>query len=79
MSTSTMPDEWINPAEEFPEEDYTLLGVDSNAFSIMGHTTKWLKKTGNPRSVLDAYQAETMGGDYDNLLATSMRYLGMID
>ena len=52
-----------------------LVGVDGNAFSIMGWTTKTLRRAGANKSFTDAYMAEAMSGDYDHLLATSVAYL----
>lgn len=65
------PDEYIQP----DEDSSSLIGVDGNAFSIMGYVTRTLRRAGNPSSVLDAYREKAMGGDYDHLVATSMAYL----
>lgn len=55
-------------------ERYTLVGVDGNAFSIMGYTRKALRREG-----LEAYVDEMMGkamfGDYENLIRVCMEYL----
>ena len=62
---------WINPHAD-------LVGVDGNAFAVMGYTCKALRRAGNSDEVVAAYQAEAMGGDYDTLLGASMRYCGML-
>lgn len=52
-----------------------LTGRDGNAFSIMGAVTNGLRKAGADKTVIDTYQAESMAGDYDNLLRTAMKYV----
>jgi hypothetical protein len=64
--------DWVNP-------DADLVGVDGNAFAVMGFTRNALKKAGNSKAVIDAYLAEAQAGDYDRLLTVSMCYCGMID
>lgn len=61
------------PAEAPGSE--VLLGVDGNAFAVMGSTQKALKAAGASPDFLRAYQAEAMSGDYDHLLAASVAYL----
>lgn len=64
-------EDWIDP-------EVDLVGVDGNAFAVMGAVTKGLKRAGNPAAVIDAYRVEAMSGDYDHLLQVSMLYAGMI-
>lgn len=65
-------EDWINP-------DLDLVGIDGNAFAVMGAVSRALRRAGNPPAVVDAYRKEATAGDYDNLLAVSMAYAGMID
>jgi hypothetical protein len=65
------PNGWINPK-------FDLVGVDGNAFAVMGAVRRALKRAGNPPEVLDAYLREAQSGDYDHLLQTSMLYAGMV-
>jgi hypothetical protein len=51
-----------------------LIGIDGNAFSIMGVMKKALRKAGCKESVIWEYIAEATKGDYDNLLVVSMAY-----
>jgi hypothetical protein len=53
----------------------TLLGVDGNAFAVMGTVVKALRRAGAEQSFIAAYQAEATSGDYDHLLAASAAYL----
>ena len=51
-----------------------LVGENGNAFAIIGAVTKVLKRGGR-RDLVEAFQAEAMSGDYDNLLRTAMEYV----
>ena len=51
-----------------------LVGENGNAFAIIGAVTKALKRGGR-RDLVEAFQAEAMSGDYDNLLRTAMEYV----
>jgi hypothetical protein len=55
---------------KYPNITVNLDNVDGNAFSIMGHVARALKKHGVPKQEIDAYHKESMSGDYDNLLQT---------
>jgi hypothetical protein len=77
MSTSNpnppaLPAGWINPGAD-------LVGVDGNAFGVMGFTRRELKRAGNPTEVLDEYQRQAQAGDYDHLLRVSIAFCGMLD
>lgn len=58
------------------EDKYSLVGVNGNAFSVMGYTAQALKREGL-RDLVDKMHEEAMSGDYDNLLAVCMRYIDM--
>ena len=62
------------PTYDPPGSDI-FVGTDGNAFSIMGTTAKALKRAGASPEVIDEYRRKAMSGDYNNLLAVSMRYL----
>ncbi len=65
-------------SEEYVQPDdgsESLIGVDGDAFAIMSHVTRTLKRAGNSRSVCDEYRKLAMSGDYNHLLAISMAYL----
>lgn len=51
-----------------------LLGHDGNAFGILGICRKAAVRAGWDKERIDAVLAEMMSGDYDNLLATAMKY-----
>jgi hypothetical protein len=53
---------------------YSLVGVDGNAFAILGYTARALKRTGHRDLVEDMHKRAT-SGDYDNLVQVCMRYI----
>lgn len=55
--------------------DEVLLGIDGNAFSIMGAVRRALRQNGASREYIEAYTKEATSGDYDHLLAASVEYL----
>ena len=64
------------PARRFPETliraDLSLVGVDGNAFSIMGAVQRALRRAGNTPDDVAAVLAEMRSGDYDHLLQTAI-------
>ena len=57
-------------------EKYTLVGVDGNAFAIMGYTGTALKREGL-RNLVDEMRQKATSGDYTNLLCVCMEYIDM--
>lgn len=53
---------------------YDLVGVDGNAFSVMGYTARALKREGLGDLVEQMHERAT-SGDYDNLLCVCMEYI----
>lgn len=53
---------------------YSLVGVDGNAYSIMGYTSKALKATGH-RDLVDEMFRRATSGDYNNLICVCLDYL----
>lgn len=51
----------------------SLVGEDGNAFSILGRARAALRKA-RRMDLWDAFHKEATSGDYNNLLATCMRY-----
>jgi len=52
-----------------------LSGNDGNAFAVMGAVKSALKKAGASKEELDKYIADSMTGDYDNLLRVDMDWV----
>jgi len=55
---------------------YTLIGVDGNAFAIMGYTSRALKREGLADKVQEMHDRAT-SGDYCNLIAVCDEYVDM--
>lgn len=51
-----------------------LVGADSNAFNVLGLARRAAKEAEWPQEKIDAFMKEATSGNYDNLLATCMRY-----
>lgn len=58
----------------FAPSQADLIGINGNAYSILGTVSKGLKRAGNSKELIDQFMAEAMSGDYDNLLQTAMKY-----
>ena len=55
---------------------YDLVGIDGNAYSIMGYTARALKNEGL-RDKVDEMYSKAMSGDYYHLIAVCMEYIDM--
>lgn len=53
------------------KEEYTLVGVDGNAFFIMGYVLKCMRKEKKSQEEIDAYLADAQSSNYDHLVAVS--------
>ena len=53
---------------------YTLVGVNGNAYAVMGYVVQALKDTGLGE-LKDEYMNDAMSDDYNHLLVVSMNYL----
>lgn len=53
---------------------YDLVGVDGNAFMVMGYTARALKNEGLKDDVPEM-QSRAMSGDYNNLLKVCVEYI----
>jgi len=59
----------------FEQARVSLLGVDGNAFGIIGKASRALNDAGVEQTDIDAFRKEAMSGDYDNVLATVFRWM----
>ena len=57
-------------------EEYTLVGVDGNAFAIMGYTKKAMREQKFSKEEIDEMLKKAMSSDYNNLLCVCMDYVG---
>lgn len=54
---------------------YDLVGVNGNAFSVMGYVRNAMKETGFSRTEIEAYTKDAMSSDYDHLLTVSVEFV----
>lgn len=57
--------------------DVQLIGTDGNAFAIIGTVRKALRSAGASEADLAAFSQDAYSGDYDNVLATAMRWVNV--
>lgn len=55
---------------------FTLVGVDGNAFSVMGYTANCMKQAGLKDKIEEMYD-KAKSGDYYNLIAVCDEYVQM--
>ena len=51
---------------------YSLVGVDGNSFSIMGHVSRWMRIEGCSKEEIDKYLEDAKSSDYNHLLCVSI-------
>lgn len=54
------------------EEKYTLIGVDGNAFFVMGYVSDCMRHEKFTKAEIDEYVKKATSSDYNNLLCVSM-------
>jgi hypothetical protein len=52
-----------------------LTGEDGNAFNILGRVQSAMRKAKVDQSIIDEYIKEATSGDYNHLLATTLKYV----
>ncbi len=61
-----------------PKIEVQLSGRDGNAFAILGSVTKALRRAGISEEEREEFLQDAQSGDYDNLLATCMRWVTVL-
>ena len=54
---------------------YDLVGIDGNAFSVMGYVMNSMCKERFTRQEIDEYRKKATSSDYHNLLCVSVEYV----
>ena len=57
------------------KDKYSLIGIDGNAYAIMGYTKNAMKCEGFDKSEIDEMLSQAMSSDYDNLLMVCGEYI----
>lgn len=60
---------------KYPDVHVQLGGGDGNAYAVLAAVERGLKKAGVDQSERTAFFDEATSGDYDNLLATAIRWV----
>lgn len=58
---------------------YTLVGVDGNAFSIMGYVRSAMKSAKMTSQDIDAYTKDAKSSDYNHLLVVSCEMIDKVN
>lgn len=53
-------------------KEYTLIGIDGNAFAVMGYVQRIMKYEGFSVEEINEYIERATSGDYSHLLCESM-------
>lgn len=57
----------------------TLVGVNGNAFSVMGYVRSQMKKAKMTREDIDAYTKDATSSDYNHLLVVSCEMIDKVN
>ena len=58
---------------------YSLVGVDGNAFAIMGYTAKAMRRADFSKEEIDNMYEESKSSDYDNLICVCAGYIDKVN
>ena len=54
---------------------FSLVGVDGNAYSVMGYVSMAMKQAGYTEEEIKQYTKQAMSSDYNHLLAVSIEFV----
>lgn len=57
------------------DERYNLVGIDGNAFSVIGYVTKAMREQKFSSSEITCYRNDAMSSDYMHLLSISIEMI----
>ncbi len=60
---------------KYPNIKVQLVGMDGNAFSIIGRVRQALRRAGVDQTEIDLFVSQATSGDYDNVLQTCMKWV----
>jgi len=66
----------LNP--KYPNVKVPLVGLDGNAFAILGRVAKALREARVSNDEINLYMKQATGGDYNKLLATTARWVDVM-
>lgn len=62
---------------KYPDITVQLVGLDGNAFSILGRCRAAMKRAHLPESEINEFTKEAVSGDYNHLLATCCEWFNV--
>ena len=65
----------VNVPADLIAPDLDLVGVDGNAFAVLGAVIGALREAGNDADVIESYREQAMAGDYDHLIVVSLAFV----
>jgi hypothetical protein len=63
----------------YEDERFTLVGVDGNAFSVMGYVLRCMRTCKLPKAEQDKYLEDAKSSDYNHLLAVSCEMIDRLN
>jgi hypothetical protein len=73
--TATRPEPATASYPRYPDVFVQLTGQDGNAYAIIGAVRRALRRARVPAAQVAAFTAEATSGNYDNVLATAMKWV----
>lgn len=58
---------------------YDLVGVDGNAFAVMGYVSNAMRRSGYKKEEVDDYLADAQSSDYNHLLSVSVQMVDTVN
>ena len=58
---------------------YDLVGIDGNAFSVMGYVSSAMRRSGYKKEEVDDYLADAQSSDYNHLLSVSVQMVDAVN
>lgn len=58
---------------------YSLVGVDGNAYALMGYTARAMKDVGFSKDDINAMYDEAKSGDYNNLICVCNSWIDKVN
>ena len=68
---------FVSERKENMEEElkYNLIGIDGNAFYVMGYVRRAMMNEGFTKSEIDCYLKDAQSDDYNHLLQVSIKMI----
>lgn len=58
---------------------YDLVGINGNAYSIMGYVSSAMKREGKSQEEIDVYYKDATSSDYTHLICVSMEIIDKLN